>query len=64
LEETSLCESVESLNALDLDIEALERRLDMVVGATVLSYVCGADIPITTTVCGINGGQNPPAKPH
>ncbi|HEV3086398.1 MAG TPA: hypothetical protein VGX96_04155 [Candidatus Elarobacter sp.] len=57
MQETSLCESVESLNALDLDIEALEQRLDMVVAATALTYVCVADVPVTTTVCGVNSGQ-------
>ncbi|HEV3086401.1 MAG TPA: hypothetical protein VGX96_04170 [Candidatus Elarobacter sp.] len=62
MEERSLCDSVESLNALDLDIEALEQRLDMVVIATALTYVCKVDIPVTTTVCGVNGGQTP--KPH
>jgi hypothetical protein len=55
LQETSHYESVESLNALDLDIEALEQRLDMVVGATALGYVCVGDVTSTTTVCGSNG---------
>jgi hypothetical protein len=64
LQEASHYESVESLNALDLDIEALEHRLDMVVGATALSYVCLGDATSTTTVCGSNGGVPPPPKPH
>ncbi|HEV3086400.1 MAG TPA: hypothetical protein VGX96_04165 [Candidatus Elarobacter sp.] len=63
MEERSRCESVESLNALDLDIEALEQRLDMVVGVTALGYVCVGDVTVVTTVCSPNGGQ-PPTKPH
>jgi hypothetical protein len=60
LQETSVWESVDSLNALDLDVEALEQRLDLVANVHVSNYTCIADEvdhPIAPTACGVNSGQ-------
>lgn len=59
-------DGVESLSALDIDIEALEQRIEMSSLLHPMSYTCAGD---AGTVCGANGcGTNtsptPSPKPN